>query len=154
MPSGGYRPGAGRPKKSPMQKLLDGNPGKRPLMFLDFSDCEELPSVPPKWLTNNGKEVYREVREWLAKIGCLKGIMPYHLEEYAHCRSRWKECEDVIMRTSVLSKEIDVVAVATLAEKYMNLTNVVWQKIFATVRESKLKTWDMKTPNDECVAKF
>jgi len=148
MPSGGYRPGAGRPKKSPMQKLLDGNPGKRPLMFLELGESDELPQTPAKWLSANGKEVYREVYEWLAKVGCLKGILPYHLEEYAHCRSRWKEYEEIIMQTSIRSDKVDVVAVATLAEKYMNLTNAVWQKIFAVVRDSKLKTWDMKTPND------
>ena len=35
MPSGGYRAGAGRPRKPATQKILEGNPGKRPIEVLD-----------------------------------------------------------------------------------------------------------------------
>jgi len=36
MPRGGARAGAGRPKKSLSDKLLEGNPGKRELTALRF----------------------------------------------------------------------------------------------------------------------
>ena len=58
MPSGGYRPGAGRPKKSVSEKILEGNPGKRPIEVLDFEECEEISKEPPKWLSRKGKQVY------------------------------------------------------------------------------------------------
>ncbi len=36
MASGGRRPGAGRPKKAATQKMLEGNPGRRPIEVVDF----------------------------------------------------------------------------------------------------------------------
>ena len=36
MASGGRRPGAGRPKKSATQKILEGNPGKRPIEVVNI----------------------------------------------------------------------------------------------------------------------
>ena len=43
MPSGGYRANAGRPKKSVTEKILYGNPGKRPIEILNFECGDELP---------------------------------------------------------------------------------------------------------------
>ena len=56
MASGGYRVGAGRPKKSVTEKILNGNPGKRPIEVLQFDDGDELPKEPPIWLTKKAKE--------------------------------------------------------------------------------------------------
>ena len=70
MASGGFRAGAGRPKKSVTEKILEGNPGKRPIEILDFEEAEELPKDPPSWLTKKGKEIYKSLVEWLTKIGC------------------------------------------------------------------------------------
>ena len=61
MPSGGYRAGAGRPKKSATEKVLEGNLGKRKIEVVDFSDAEELPATPAKWLSDKGKEMYKFV---------------------------------------------------------------------------------------------
>ena len=37
MASGGYRVGAGRPKKSVTEKILNGNPGKKKLVFWNLA---------------------------------------------------------------------------------------------------------------------
>ena len=37
MASGGRRPGAGRPKKAAAQKILEGNPGRRPIEVVNLS---------------------------------------------------------------------------------------------------------------------
>ncbi|GHU79150.1 hypothetical protein AGMMS49992_30820 [Clostridia bacterium] len=54
MPRGGARAGAGRKKKPLFNKLLEGNPGKRPLTTVQF---DNLPAVkqttelaPPSFL--------------------------------------------------------------------------------------------------------
>lgn len=39
---GGARPGAGRKKKALHDKLMEGNPGKRELEVLDFSDIPDM----------------------------------------------------------------------------------------------------------------
>ena len=83
MPSGGRRPGAGRPRKAAAQKILDGNPGKRPIEVLNFDTGGlELPSDPPSYLSEKAKEIYRTVYAWLKSIGCTNGILPYNLEEH------------------------------------------------------------------------
>ncbi len=57
MASGGARAGAGRPKKSATQKVLEGNPSRRPIEIVDFGgDGIELPSEPPIYLSAKQKK--------------------------------------------------------------------------------------------------
>ena len=158
MPSGGYRANAGRPKKSVTQKILEGNPGKRRIEFVNFDSGEELPETPAKWLTEKGKEIYKYVYEFLKKIGCLKGILPCHLEEYAHCKSRWMECEDQNSRVGLVIKDQHgnpaPSPFVALANNYLKQSSEAWAKIYAVVRETKLQDWDSKTPNDDVMEKL
>ena len=158
MPSGGYRAGAGRPKKSAAEKALNGNPGRRKIEIINFDDAEEIPATPAKWLTEQGKEIYRFVYEWLAKIGCTKGILPCHLEEYAHTKSRWHECESQNTKVGLVIRDqhgnpapSPYVALAT---NYLKQANEAWGKIYAVVRETRLQEWDAKTPNDDVMEKL
>ena len=51
---GGSRVGAGKKKKALVDKLMDGNPGKRKLTVLEFSDTAKLEGQdmpPPKELS-------------------------------------------------------------------------------------------------------
>lgn len=158
MPSGGYRAGAGRPKKSATEKVLEGNPGKRKIEIVDFMDAEELPQAPAKWLSAKGKELYTFVYDWLAKIGCLKGILPCHLEEYAHCKSRWHECEEQNSSIGLIVKDSSGKPVPSpfvqLASTYLKQANEAWGKIYTVVRETKLKEWDNQNPNDDIMEKL
>ena len=158
MPSGGYRAGAGRPKKSATEKVLEGNLGKRKIEVVDFSDAEELPATPAKWLSDKGKEMYKFVYEWLQKIGCLKGILPCHLEEYAHCKSRWLECEEQNSRIGLIVKDQHGNPAPSpfvgLAHNCLKQANDAWAKIYAVVRETKLKEWDDSNPNDDVMEKL
>ena len=158
MPSGGYRANAGRPKKDATQKILEGNPGKRKIEILNFIEADEIPATPAKWLSDKGKELYTFVYEWLKKIGCLKGILPCHLEEYAHCKSRWHECEEQNSRVGLIVKDdkgrpapSPFVALAT---NYLKQSNDAWSKIYAVVRETKLQDWDNTTPHDDVMEKL
>jgi len=82
MASGGRRVGAGRPKKAAAQKILEGNPGRRPVEVVNFAaEGVELPSEPPTYLSARAKEIYRTVYAWLKAVGCTTGILPYNLEE-------------------------------------------------------------------------
>jgi phage terminase small subunit len=158
MPSGGYRAGAGRPKKSATEKALEGNLGKRAIEVVDFSDGEELPAMPAKWLNEKGKDMYKFVYEWLQKIGCLKGILPCHLEEYAHCKSRWLECEEQNSRVGLIVKDSSgrpaPSPFVALATNYLKQSNDAWAKIYTVVRESKLKEWDSANPNDDVMERL
>lgn len=153
MPAGGYRTGAGRPKKSATEKALDGNPGKRIIEVVDFSDGDEIPATPPKWMSEKAKAIYVSVYEWLAKIGCLKGILPCHLEEYAICKSRWHECEEQNERVGLVMKDQNGRIIPSPfvehARSYLKQSSDVWSKIYQVVRETKLKDWDSANPNDD-----
>lgn len=159
MGSGGARPGAGRPKKAVTQKILDGNPSRRPIEVLSFDTVGfELPQEPPTYLSAKAKEIYRTVYSWLKSIGCTTGILPYNLEEYAFCKARWLECEDMNTKHGLLVKDPNGKAMpspfVSMAQQYLKQTNEVWSKIYVVVRESKLSKWDDKNPNDDIMEKL
>jgi len=154
MASGGYRAGAGRPRKPVSEKILNGNPGKRKIEVLEFDNSDdELPTEPPAWLSRKGKEVYKSLIEWLVKIGCTHGILPYNLEEYAHCKSRWLEAEEAINTHGLLVKDATGKPTPnpyiSFAQTYLKMTNDVWSKIYQVVRETKLTELENGSPNDD-----
>jgi len=157
MPQGGYRANAGRHKKSATQKKLEGNPGKRPIEVLDLSSADEIPAEPPAWLSDKAKEIYTFVRAWLEKIGCLRGILPCHLDEYSHLKANWHKAEEQITATGMIFKEDGKVKPSpfvALAQGYMKQANDAWAKIYAVVRETKLKDWDSANPNDDVMERL
>lgn len=158
MPSGGRRPGAGRPRKSATQKIIEGNPGKRPIEIVTFNDGIDLPSEPPAYFSAKAKEIYTAVYKWLVSIGCTKGILPYNLEEYAFCKARWIECEDMNTKHGLLVKDQNGKPMPSpfvaMAQQYLKQTNEVWNKIYVVVRESKLSKWDEQNPNDDIMEKL
>lgn len=153
MASGGYRPNAGRPKKSVTEKIINGNPSKRKIEVLEFEDESKVPKKPANWLSPKAKEIWKEVYEWLEKIGCTKGILPYNLDEYSHCKSRWLECEQAITTHGFILKDSNGRTInnpcISMAQNYLRQTNDVWLKIYAVVRETKLKEWNDDSPNDD-----
>lgn len=160
MASGGARPGAGRPKKAVTQKILEGNPGKRPIEVVNFTTDNglELPSEPPSYLSAKAKEIYKTVYAWLKSIGCTQGILPYNLEEYAFCKARWLECEEMNTKHGLLVKDQNGKPMPSpfvgMAQQYLKQTNEVWSKIYIVVRESKLSKWDETNPNDDIMEKL
>ncbi|GHU99168.1 hypothetical protein FACS1894211_04110 [Clostridia bacterium] len=105
MASGGARSGAGRKPKGVAQKILEGNPGRRSIRLLEFDTGLEIPTEPPEYFSDRAKDIYRNVHEWLKKIGCTTGILPYNLEEYAFCKARWIECEEKNSQHGLLVKD-------------------------------------------------
>lgn len=158
MARGGARVGAGRKKKPVSQKTLEGNPGRRRLEVLEFDSNAKIPTTPPSYLPDKAKEVYSIVLEWLDKIGCTTAILPYNLEEYAFCKARWLECEEMNTKHGLLIKDANGKAspspFVTMAQNYLKQTNEVWNKIYDVIRESRLKEWDSKNPNDDVMEKL
>lgn len=156
MPSGGYRANAGRPRKSVTEKILEGNPGKRTIEVLDSKKKVKstIPKDPPAYLTEKAKEIYTTVVKWLDKIGCTQYVLPYNIEEYAHCKARWFECEEMNNKHGLVMKNPSngnaiMSPYVSLAQTYLKQTNECWSKIYAVVRESVLSDWDENNPNDD-----
>ncbi|WP_457921083.1 hypothetical protein [Thermoanaerobacter thermocopriae] len=92
---GGARIGAGQKKKPLADKILEGNPGRRKLMVMEFTDAAELEgeSMPPPrdYLAakqKNGKttlavEIYEKTWQWLKERRCVHLIPAQLIEQYA-----------------------------------------------------------------------
>ena len=99
MPKGGARANAGRKRKPSTMKIIEGNLGHRPIEVVDFAGEKiEIPIDPPAYLSDRAKDIYKNVYKWLEDIDCLKGILPFNLEEYSFCKDRWLEAEDKISK--------------------------------------------------------
>lgn len=147
MPSGGYRINAGRKKKPVVEQQLESLKNGKPVEILDFGpDAIELPKEPPDYLSDKAKEIYSNVYEWLKSIDCLKGIHSYTLEEYAICKSRWLECEQMNSAHGMLLKDASgkmiVSPYVAVGSKYLKEANDAWAKIFAIVEKTRKTTLD------------
>lgn len=114
----GPKPGmGGRPKSPIVEKIANGNPGKRPLTVLDFknsaSDLEGKPMPKPsEYLSAEQKngtqffavEIYEATWNWLKDCGCESLVNPHVLEEYAMCKARWIQCENLNSEFGFLAK--------------------------------------------------
>jgi len=84
----------GRPRKPTALKVLEGNPGQRPL---PQNEPKPAPVVnipkPPPWLNSNGKKAWKRLAPELQRLGLLTVV---DLEAFAAaCQSYgiWVECE-------------------------------------------------------------
>ena len=84
----------GRPKKPTALKVLEGNPGKRPL---PENEPKPAPVVgtpkPPAWLNTEGKKAWKRLAPELERLGLLTIV---DLEAFAAaCQAYgiWVECE-------------------------------------------------------------
>ena len=112
--------------------------------------------MPPSYLSEKAKEIYITVYKWLESIDCLKGILPYNVEEYAFVKARWMECEEKNSVHGLLLKDnngkLYPSPYVQMAQQYLRQTNEAWEKIYQVVRESKLKEWDDTNPNNDVLA--
>lgn len=145
MPSGGYRINAGRKKKSETMPKLESTKSGEVVEILDFGpDALELPKDPPEYLSEKAKEIYSNVYEWLKSIDCLKGIHSYTLEEYAICKARWLECEQMNSTHGMLLKDPNgkmiVSPYVAVGSKYLKEANDAWAKIHLIVVKTRKTT--------------
>ena len=169
---GGARIGAGRKKKALADNIADGNPGKRKLTVLDFTDnapdLEGQPMPQPKAFLaakqKNGKDlvamqVYEETWKWLAERNCAQLIPAQILEQYAMAISRWIQCEECITEYGFLAKHPTTGnAIASpyvaMSRDYMKQVNATWFSIFQIVKENCSVEFDGATPHDDVMERL
>lgn len=87
---------AGRPKKPTALKVLEGNPGKRPL---PENEPKPAPIVetpdPPAWMNIEGKEMWKRRLPELQRIGLVTTI---DLESFAMLCQSWGEYVEAVKR--------------------------------------------------------
>ena len=98
----GPAPGkGGRPPKPLVEKVLDGNPGKRKLTVVEFPNTANLKGnempLPRELLSARQKdgrdleaaEIYTITWDWLDQRGAARIVSPQLLERYAMSAARW-----------------------------------------------------------------
>lgn len=169
----GPRPGAGgRPKKPISEKIVAGNPGKRPLTVIDFKDSaaelegRHMPK-PSEFLSASQKdgsvlcatEIYENVWEWLNKRDCSALIPAQMLERYAMSSARWIQCEGITSQLGFLAKHPTTGAAiqspyVAIADKYMTQANKIWSEIYQIVRENCTGEYDGANPQDDVMERL
>ena len=86
-----------RPRKPTNLKVLEGNPGKRPL---PENEPKPTPIAPkrPSWLTGEGKKIWEKLAPELEKLGLLTSIDG---EAFAAACQAWKDyvdCQKIIKK--------------------------------------------------------
>ena len=168
---GGARPGSGQRKKPLHDKILEGNPGKRPLTVMEFKNTADLEgaSMPPpreylKSVQKNGKpslavEIYENIWNWLYERHCAHLIPAQILEQYAQSCARWIQCEESITEFGFLAKHpttgnaIPSPYVA-MSQSFAKQANKLWFQIFQVVKENSTADYRGNTPHDDAMERL
>ena len=160
----GALPGmGGRPRKALMDKILEGNPGKRPLTVIQMPTIEgsKMPE-PREYLSaqqkNGGdffaKDIYKKTWEWLKKRSCENLVTSQILEQYAVSAARWIQCEQAISELGFLVKSLSNGGAipspyVSISHSYLKQTNHIWSQIYQIVRENCSEEYEGKAPHDD-----
>lgn len=168
---GGARVGSGQKKKPLHDKILEGNPGKRPLTVVEFKDTADLTgqTMPPpreflKGAQKSGKrtlafEIYESTWQWLYERRCAQLVPAQLLEQYAQSCSRWIQCEEAISEFGFLAKHptagnaIPSPYVA-MSQSFMKQSNNLWFQIYQVVKENSAADYKGATPHDDAMERL
>jgi len=76
-------------------KMLEGNPGKRPMNGSEPKPLKKAPSCP-KWLELEAKREWRRLAKQMESIGILTDVDMAAFAGYCQAYARWKEAEEFI----------------------------------------------------------
>ena len=129
MPSGGYRPGAGRPRKNPVDKNLEGKPkaktkpNPKPLpkkiqtqnIMADYfsmamRECEkEVPTADA---------LRAEIEDYIATRGCDGYVAPQTITDYVLNRQGFLACEAMNRKIGRMTKDLKLSPYVTAGQGY------------------------------------
>ena len=141
---------AGRKPKPTNIKILEGNPGKRPLNEYEPKPLKKAPPCP-KWLELEAKKEWRRLAKTLEAMGILTDADMAAFAGYCQAYARWKEAEEritdrglVIRTPSGYPQQVPYISIAQQYLKLMQqfaeqfgLTPAARSRIIAGSGESK-----------------
>jgi len=86
----------GRPRKPTHLKIVEGNPGKRPLNQNEPKPKPLLPSCP-NWLNKDAKAMWRRLAKKLNDLGLLTEIDGEAFTAACQSYGVWVECEKILI---------------------------------------------------------
>lgn len=114
----------GRKPKPTALKVLEGNPGKRPLNELEPKPKKQAPSCP-SWLEPEAKKEWRRMAKILESIGILTEIDKAAFAGYCQAYARWKEAEEFLTKHGTIFKTpsgyIQQVPQVSIAQTYLKI---------------------------------
>jgi len=168
---GGSRQGSGQKKKPLADKILDGNPGKRKLTFIEFKDTAKLTgqtmpkprnmlsAIQKDGSTLIAAEIYESTWNWLSDRGCAQYVNPQSIEQYSMSIARWLQCEEAITTYGFLSKHpttgnaIQSPYVA-MSQNFMSQTNRLWADIYQIVKDNCTTEYAGANPQDDVMERL
>ncbi len=93
----------GRKPKPTAIKVLEGNPGKRPVNSAEPKPISKAPKCPI-WLEAEAKKEWRRVAKQLEQLGVLTEVDMAAFAGYCQAYARWKEAEEFISKHGTIVK--------------------------------------------------
>lgn len=93
----------GRKPKPTAIKVLEGNPGKRPINFNEPHPEKKLP-ICPDWLEDEAKAEWTRLAVPLHNLGLLTELDMAAFASYCQAYARWKEAEEFISQHGSIVK--------------------------------------------------
>lgn len=93
----------GRKPKPTAIKVLEGNPGKRPLNKAEPKPKSKAPKCPG-WLEAEAKKEWRRMAKQLEQLGLLTEVDRVAFAGYCQAYARWKEAEEFISQHGTIVK--------------------------------------------------
>lgn len=167
---GGARPGSGRKRKSISEKILDGNPGKKPMKRIEFVTTdlpgEDMPPVSEylKQVTKNSQQnlapqIYEDTWKWLSERGCAQFVKKELIEQYALYMQRWIQCEEGINQYGLLAKhpttQMPIASpYVSMGVTFLKQANILWLQIYQIVKDNCETPIVGSNPNDDLMEKL
>jgi hypothetical protein len=128
MPSGGYRPGAGRPRKNPLEKKLEGRPPSAVPAKPKPTRKIETENVMAEYFSMAMKECEKEVpsaaalrkelEDYIAARGCDGLVAPQTITDYVLNRQGFLACEAMNRKIGRMTKELKLSPYVTAGSAY------------------------------------
>ena len=162
MPSGGKRPGAGRPRKPLSARIEEGvdKVSHRKPQVLDFppenqnnqksnSKKKIQKSKLPTYLDMESKEgdsslpsaseIYRQTLDWIVSTGCERFVPPQLIEDFAFTRRSYLEVEYMNKKLGRVIQGGKPSPYVKAALEYMKQTTALYREIWAIVAQNSTK---------------
>lgn len=93
----------GRKPKPTAVKVLEGNPGKRPLNMKEPTPDKTAPACP-QWLAEEAKLEWGRLADKMVNLGTLSEMDMAAFAGYCQSYARWKEAEEFIEQHGTIVK--------------------------------------------------
>lgn len=114
----------GRKPKPTALKVLEGNPGKRPLNKNEPKPEKKAPRCP-SWLEPEAKKEWRRMSKRLEELGVLTQVDAAAFAGYCQAYARWKEAEEFLSKHGTIFKTpsgyIQQVPQVSIAQTYLKI---------------------------------